>query len=116
MSTIGLTTTTPTQTATTPVAGSAPVPAAQSGASASGGGGLGDYLASGIGKLVSFASKGMQSISDALNGEMSAAGGGAVDAAKVQGYVMQMSNYDNLMKMAAKLHEKEDDAIKVWLR
>ena len=66
--------------------------------------------------LVERASTGMQSISDALNGEMAATGGGTVDAAKVQGYVMQMTNYDNIMKMAAKLHEKEDEAVKVWLR
>lgn len=94
----------------------APTPAPAPTPSTSGGGGIGEALMSGIGKLVSFASKGMQSISDALNGEVSATGGGSINPAKLQGYMMQMSNYDHMMKMAAKLQEKEDEAIKVWLR
>jgi hypothetical protein len=104
--------------ASTPTTGIVPAdaPTAPSTGEATGGGGLGDALMSGIGKLVSFASKGMQSISDALNGEVTASGGGSIDPAKLQGYVMQMNNYDHLMKMAAKLQEKEDEAVKVWLR
>ena len=112
MTTIG-TSTSHTYLPTTPAPNVTPATAPPADTS---GGGLGDMVLSGIGKLVSFASKGMQSIQDALNGEMSASGGGAVNAAKVQGYVMQMSNYDNIMKMAAKLQEKEDEAVKVWLR
>ncbi|MCB0877417.1 MAG: hypothetical protein KDC46_00345 [Thermoleophilia bacterium] len=116
MSTIGTATATPIRPTTTPVAASMPTPSEQSDADTSGGGALGDILKTGIGKLVSFASKGMQSISDALNGEISATGGGSVDPAKVQGYVMQMNNYDTIMRMAAKLQEHQDEAIKAWLR
>ncbi len=112
MTTIAPTTTTQIPTAAAP----AQAPAAEAPAESSGGGSFGDILKSGIGKLVSFASKGMQSISDALSGEMEASGGGSVDAAKVQGYVMQMTNYDSVMKLAAKLHESEKDAVNVWLR
>ena len=118
MSTIAPATATLSTPATAPVAAAPlPTPAADADtAGASGGGALGDFVMSGIGKLVSYASKGMQAISDALRGEMDAKGGGAVNAAKVQGYVMQMSNYDNIIKMAAKLQEKEDEAVKIWLR
>jgi hypothetical protein len=118
MSTIGSTPASSSLPATTmtPDAGAPAAPASTSTASATGGGGIGDALLSGIGKLVSFASKGMQSISDALNGEVSATGGGDINPAKLQGYMMQMSSYDHLMKMAAKLQEKEDEAVKVWLR
>lgn len=115
MSTIGSATVNPILSATTAAASPAQTCAPEASSSV-GGGVIGDALLSGIGKLVAFASKGMQSISDALNGEVSATGGGSINPAKLQGYMMQMSSYDHLMKMAAKLQENEDEAIKVWLR
>ena len=82
---------------------------------ASGGGAIGDALLSGIGRIAAFASNGMKSIEAAIQGDM-ASGGGEVDPAKMQQYAMKMSSYETMMQLAAKLQEKQDNAIQVWLR
>lgn len=86
-----------------------------SAASTSGGGAIGDALKSGVGSIVAFAQKGMADIQKAIQGDM-AANNGEVDPAKMQLYTMKMSTYELLNQMAAKIQEKEERAIQVWLR
>jgi hypothetical protein len=83
--------------------------------SASGGGVIGDALKSGTSKIVAFAQKGMADIQKAIQGDM-AANNGEVDPAKMQLYTMKMSTYELLNQMAAKIQEKEERSIQVWLQ
>jgi hypothetical protein len=81
----------------------------------SGGGAIGDALKSGTSKIVAFAQKGMADIQKAIQGDM-AANNGEVDPAKMQLYTMKMSTYELLNQMAAKIQEKEERSIQVWLQ
>lgn len=104
------------QAATNQVASSASAIATnQLQAAASGGGAIGDALKSGTSRIVAFAQKGMSDIQAAIQGDM-AANNGEVPAAKMQLYTMKMSTYELLNQMAAKIQEKEERAIQVWLR
>jgi hypothetical protein len=80
-----------------------------------GGGGLGDALKNGVSGIVAFAQKGMADIQKAIQGDM-AANNGEVDPAKMQLYTMKMSTYELLNQMAAKIQEKEERSIQIWLR
>jgi hypothetical protein len=80
-----------------------------------GGGAIGDALKSGVSGIVAFAQKGMADIQKAIQGDM-AANNGEVDPAKMQLYTMKMSTYELLNQMAAKIQEKEERSIQVWLR
>lgn len=84
-------------------------------ASASGGGAITDALKTGTSKIVAFAQKGMADIQKAIQGDM-AANNGEVDPAKMQLYTMKMSTYELLNQMAAKIQEKEERSIQVWLQ
>ena len=87
----------------------------QFGAAVTGGGAISDALLSGVAKIAAFAQNGMKSIEQAIQGDMNA-NNGQVDPAKMQQYTMQMSNYELMNQMAAKLQEKEEAAMRVWLR
>ncbi|MCB0878649.1 MAG: hypothetical protein KDC46_06670 [Thermoleophilia bacterium] len=84
-------------------------------ATASGGGAIGDALKSGVSSIVAFAQKGMADIQKAIQGDM-AANNGEVDPAKMQLYTMKMSTYELLNQMAAKIQEKQDRAVQIWLQ
>lgn len=104
------------QAATNQVASSAAAIATnQMQSAASGGGAIADALKSGTSKIVAFAQKGMADIQAAIQGDM-AANNGEVDPAKMQLYTMKMSTYELLNQMAAKIQEKEEQSIQVWLR
>ncbi|MCW2924146.1 MAG: hypothetical protein JWM98_1550 [Thermoleophilia bacterium] len=83
--------------------------------SAVGGGAITDALKSGVAKIAAFAQNGMNKIQEAIQGDL-AAGNGTMDPAKLQQYTMQMSTYENLTKMAAKIQEKQDESVAIWLR
>ena len=87
----------------------------QTAATTSGGGVIGDALKSGVSSIVAFAQKGMADIQKAIQGDM-AANNGEVDPAKMQLYTMKMSTYELLNQMAAKIQEKEERSIQVWLQ
>lgn len=87
----------------------------QAAQNASAGGAIGDALKSGVSGIVAFAQKGMADIQKAIQGDM-AANNGEVDPAKMQLYTMKMSTYELLNQMAAKIQEKEERSIQVWLR
>lgn len=87
----------------------------QSAQASTGGGAIGDALKSGVSGIVAFAQKGMADIQKAIQGDM-AANNGEVDPAKMQLYTMKMSTYELLNQMAAKIQEKEERSIQVWLR
>jgi hypothetical protein len=57
----------------------------------------------------------MADIQKAIQGDM-AANNGEVDPAKMQLYTMKMSTYELLNQMAAKIQEKEERSIQVWLQ
>ena len=57
----------------------------------------------------------MKGIEQAIQGDM-AANNGQVDPAKMQQYTMQMSTYEMIMQMAAKIQEKQERAAQVWLQ
>jgi hypothetical protein len=82
---------------------------------ASGGGAISDALKGGVSRIVAFAQKGMADIQKAIQGDM-AANNGEVDPAKMQLYTMKMSTYELLNQMAAKIQEKEERSIQIWLR
>ena len=115
----------PTPVSVAPTSGQAAVTAAvgaQFGApmardfsSAAGGGAITDALKSGVAKIAAWAQRGMTGIQEAIQGDMNA-NNGQVDPAKMQQYTMQMTNYELMMQMAAKIQEKEEAAIKIWLR
>ncbi|MCW2926093.1 MAG: hypothetical protein JWM86_61 [Thermoleophilia bacterium] len=102
----------------TPVATVAPTryaaPSAPT-ASVSGGGELSDALTNGVARIAAWAHRGMAGIQQAIQGDMNA-NNGQVDPARMQQYTMQMSNFELMNQMAAKMQEKEEAAIKVWLR
>lgn len=79
------------------------------------GGSISDALKSGVSKIVAFAQDGMARIQQSIQADM-AANNGEVPAAKMQLYTMQMSTYELLNQMAAKIQEKEERSIQVWLR
>lgn len=82
---------------------------------ASAGGAINDALTNGVSKIVAFAQTGMANIQKAIQGDM-AANNGQVDPAKMQLYTMQMSTFELLNQLAAKIQEKEDSSIQRWLR
>jgi hypothetical protein len=90
-------------------------PIANDYATASGGGAISDALNNGVAKIAAFAQNGMKSIEQAIQGDM-AANNGQVDPAKMQQYTMQMSTFEQIMQMAAKIQEKQDRAAQVWLQ
>lgn len=83
--------------------------------SAAGGGAISDALKGGVAKIAAWAQRGMTGIQEAIQGDMHS-NGGQVDPARMQQYTMEMSRYEMMMQMAAKIQEKEDAAIRVWLR
>lgn len=91
-------------------------PIASNLASAStGGGAISDALQNGVAKIAAFAQNGIKSIEQAIQGDM-AANNGQVDPAKMQQYTMQMSTFEMIMQMAAKIQEKQERATQVWLQ
>jgi hypothetical protein len=84
-------------------------------ATAAGGGVISNALKNGVSSIVAYAQSGMQKIQQAIQGEM-AANGGEVDPAKMQLYTMQMSTYELLNQMAAKIQEKQERSVQIWLQ
>lgn len=84
-------------------------------ATAAGGGAISDALQNGVAKIAAFAQNGIKSIEQAIQGDM-AANNGQVDPAKMQQYTMQMSTFEMIMQMAAKIQEKQERAAQVWLQ
>jgi hypothetical protein len=82
---------------------------------ANAGGSIGQALTNGVSNIVAFAQKGMADIQKAIQGDM-AANNGQIDPAKMQLYTMQMSTFELLNQLAAKIQEKEDNSIQRWLR
>ena len=72
-------------------------------------------LKGGVAKIAAWAQRGMSGIQQAIQGDMSA-NNGQVDPAKMQHYTMQMSNYEMMNQLAAKIQEKQDASIRAWLR
>ena len=110
------------QPGTTPAAGNAAInttytpnvsPSMDVGSAA--GGGLLEDAANAVTRLTAFAQTKMDSVQDKING-LFASEGGEIDAAKLQIYSQEMSSYEMMMQMAAKIQEKEERAISVWLR
>lgn len=81
---------------------------------AAGGGAISSALENGVAKIAAFAQNGIKSIEKAIQGDM-AANNGQVDPAKMQQYTMQMSTFEMIMQMAAKIQEKQERATQVWL-
>lgn len=90
-------------------------PIASNLASAQSGGPISDALQNGVAKIAAFAQNGIKSIEQAIQGDM-AANNGQVDPAKMQQYTMQMSTFEMIMQMAAKIQEKQERAAQVWLQ
>lgn len=82
---------------------------------AAGGGNISNALQNGVAKIAAFAQNGIKSIEQAIQGDM-AANNGQVDPAKMQQYTMQMSTFEMIMQMAAKIQEKQERAAQVWLQ
>lgn len=82
---------------------------------AAGGGSISNALNNGVAKIAAFAQNGIKSIEQAIQGDM-AANNGQVDPAKMQQYTMQMSTFEMIMQMAAKIQEKQERAAQVWLQ
>ena len=90
-------------------------PIANDFANAAGGGTISNALQNGVAKIAAFAQNGIKSIEQAIQGDM-AANNGQVDPAKMQQYTMQMSTFEMIMQMAAKIQEKQERAAQVWLQ
>lgn len=90
-------------------------PMAASLATGAGGGAISSALQNGVAKIAAFAQNGIKSIELAIQGDM-AANNGQVDPAKMQQYTMQMSTFEMIMQMAAKIQEKQERAAQVWLQ
>jgi hypothetical protein len=90
-------------------------PMASNLATGAGGGPISDALQNGVAKIAAFAQNGIKSIEQAIQGDM-AANNGQVDPAKMQQYTMQMSTFEMIMQMAAKIQEKQERAAQVWLQ
>lgn len=114
---------TPTTTAATaPVAGTqalgspnANVATAYDPTPVTGGGAVSDFVGNAVGRLTAFAAGSMDRIQKAMEGDMTA-NGGQIDPARLQKYNMEMSTYEMIMQMAAKIQEKQENAAAVWLR
>lgn len=84
-------------------------------ASAAGGGAISDALSNGVAKIAAFAQNGMKRIEQSIQADMTS-GGGQVDPGKLQQYSMQMSSFEMMNQLAAKIQEKQDASIRAWLR
>lgn len=82
---------------------------------AAAGGGIADAFMNGVARIASFAQNGMKSIEQAIQADMSA-NNGQIDPAKMQQYSMQMSTFEMIMQMAAKIQEKQERSTQVWLQ
>lgn len=112
---------------TAPAPVSTPVPGAQvatpnaqvatgySPAPVEGGGVISEFVGNAISKIATMAQNSMNSVQSQLTAEMTA-NGGAVEPARLQQINQQMSTYQMMMEMAAKIQQKQDDAVRVWLR
>lgn len=78
------------------------------------GGGLTQDVGNAVSRLASFAQGKMDDVQRRMQGEMASTG--AIDPGKLQSYNMEMSKYEMIMQMAAKIQEKEERAASVWLR
>lgn len=101
--------------ATTAVANQFGAPLATDFANAAGGGAISNALQNGVAKIAAFAQNGIKGIQQAIQGDM-AANNGQIDPAKMQQYTMQMSTFEMIMQMAAKIQESEKNAAQVWFR
>lgn len=68
-----------------------------------------------IGALTAFAQSKMDQVQSNIKALMSSEGG-EMNAAKLQVYSQELSNYETMMQMAAKLQEKEERAVSIWVR
>lgn len=101
--------------ATTAVSNQFGAPIANDMANAAGGGAISNALQNGVSKIAAFAQNGIKGIQQAIQGDM-ASSNGQVDPAKMQQYTMQMSTFEMIMQMAAKIQEKQERASQVWLQ
>lgn len=70
---------------------------------------------SAIGALTAFAQSKMDAVQANIKALMSSEGG-EMNAAKLQVYSQELANYETMMQMAAKLQEKEERALAIWVR
>jgi hypothetical protein len=103
------------QRAVSTVANQFGAPLANDFQTASGGGAISDALQNGVAKIAAFAQNGITRIQQSIQGDM-AANNGQIDPAKMQQYTMQMSTFEMIMQMAAKIQEKQERAAQVWLQ
>lgn len=101
--------------ATNTLAAGVGAPLANDLTNAAGGGAISNALQNGVAKIAAFAQNGIKGIQQAIQGDM-AANNGQVDPAKMQQYTMQMSTFELIMQMAAKIQESEKNAAQVWFR
>jgi hypothetical protein len=80
-----------------------------------GGGGLSDFVGNAISKIATMAQNSMNKVQSQLTNEMTA-NGGNVEPARLQQINQQMSTYQMMMEMAAKIQDKQEQAAQVWLR
>jgi len=90
-------------------------PLGQDFSTAANGGAISSALENGVAKIAAFAQNGITGIKQAMQADM-AANNGQVDPAKMQQYTMQMSTFELIMQMAAKIQESEKSAAQVWMR
>ncbi|MCW2960416.1 MAG: hypothetical protein JWM90_803 [Thermoleophilia bacterium] len=80
------------------------------------GGGLVDYIkGNATSNLAAVAQRGIKGIQDKMNAEMASAGG-TIDPLKVQMYTQQMSSFEMIMQMVAKMQETEENCTRAFLR
>jgi hypothetical protein len=65
--------------------------------------------------LTSFAQSKMDAVQANIKALMNSEGG-EMNAAKLQVYSQELSSYETMMQMAAKLQEKQDRAAQIWVR
>lgn len=82
---------------------------------ATSGGGLAQDIGSAVSRLTQFAQTKMEEVNTKISALFNSEGG-PIDAAKLQAYNSEMSKYEMTMQAAAKIQEKQDQAIQVWLR
>jgi len=87
-------------------------------AAATGGGAVGDFVGSAVANLTRLAAGSFERLTTNMNAAAAAASakGENLSAADVQKYQAQMSSYELMMQLAAKIQEKQDAAAQVWLR
>lgn len=68
-----------------------------------------------IGALASFAQSRMDAVQSKIKALMNSEGG-ELNAAQLQAYDRELASYEMLMQMAAKMQEKQERAIAVWVR